>query len=65
MSMRLTKKIIAMCFAVGMTLMPMGQAFANEEGETLVETTTLMTHEGENSFIYKSRAGKPTVLTMG
>ena len=38
--MRLTKKIIAMCFAVGMTLMPMGQAFANEEGETIVETTT-------------------------
>ena len=38
MSMRLTKKIIAMCFAVGMTLMPMGQAFANEEGETLVES---------------------------
>ena len=29
------------------------------------EAATLMTHEGENSFIYKSRAGKPTVLTMG
>ena len=28
-------------------------------------TITLMTHEGENSFIYKSRAGKPTVLTVG
>ena len=28
----INKKIIAMCFAVGMTLMPMGQAFANEEG---------------------------------
>ena len=41
MSMRLTKKIIAMCFAVGMTLMPMGQAFANEEGETIVETTNV------------------------
>ena len=45
MSMRLTKKIIAMCFAVGMTLMPMGQAFANEEGETLVETTNVQQDE--------------------
>ena len=43
--MRLTKKIIAMCFAVGMTLMPMGQAFANEEGETLVETTNVQQDE--------------------
>ena len=45
MSMRLTKKIIAMCFAVGMTLMPMGQAFANEEGETIVETTNVQQDE--------------------
>lgn len=43
--MRLTKKIIAMCFAVGMTLMPMGQAFANEEGETLVETANVQQDE--------------------
>ena len=34
-----------MCFAVGMTLMPMGQAFANEEGETIVETTNVQQDE--------------------
>lgn len=45
MSMRLTKKIIAMCFAVGMALMPMGQAFANEEGENLVKTTNVQQDE--------------------
>ena len=45
MRIRLTKKLTAMCLALGMTLMPMGQAFANEEGQNFAETASAQQDE--------------------